>query len=133
MGKLTKFANLALRKNNLNMKLVKITCLPAILFMLLFTTSSCKKDKLVVNQEKQYAQSNFTPSEYNGGWMLTLKPDGVAEVLPTGDIYYRGTYKINGSKISVKTQQNSGSYNFEIISDTEIKEKEFGVLLKLIN
>ena len=115
------------------MKLVKITCLSAILFMLLFITYGCKKDKLVVSDEKRYTQSNFTPSEYNSGWMLTLKPDGVAEVLPTGDIYYRGTYKINGSKISVKTQQNSGSYSFEIISDTELKEKEFGILLKLIN
>lgn len=84
-----------------------------------------------VNEVKTYSQVMDAPVGEYGGWSLTLQPDGVADVLPSGDIYYRGTYKISGSKIKVKTPQNSGSYTFEIISQTEIKEAEFGVILKL--
>lgn len=60
---------------------------------------------------------------------LTLNPDGTADITPGGDIRYRGTYKINGSTIKVKTEENS--YSFEIISEIEIKSKEFGTLLRL--
>jgi hypothetical protein len=92
----------------------------------------CKKDQIIVNEEKVYAEVNHVPGNaYDGGWRVTLKPDGVAEVLPGGDVYYRATYKINGSKIKVKTEQNSGSYTFNIISEIEIKEKEYGTSLIL--
>jgi hypothetical protein len=94
--------------------------------------TGCKKDQLTVKEEKVYAEAgHISDNAYDGGWRLTLKPDGVAEVLPGGDVYYRGTYKINGSKIKVKTEQNSGSYTFNIISETEIKEKEYGTSLIL--
>lgn len=92
----------------------------------------CKKDQLVINQEKEYSQVDHVPSNaYDGGWGLTLRPDGDADVNPGGDISYRGTYKINGAKIKVKTPQNSASYTFTIISGSEIKENQYGVILRL--
>lgn len=113
------------------MKLLKVTCLPLVLFFVILMSTGCKKDQLVVNEEKQYSQVDHVSSNaYDGGWGLRLQPDGVADVIPGGDIIYRGTYKISGSKIKVKTEQNSGSYTFEIISETEIKEKESGILLR---
>lgn len=114
------------------MKLLKASCLPVVLFLFILMTTGCKKDQLVVNEEKEYLQINHVPGNaYDGGWRLTLRPDGAADVLPGGDMAYRGTYKINGSKIKVKTEQNSSSYTFEIISETEIKERESGTLLRL--
>ena len=114
------------------MKLIKAVCLPIVLFMLILTSSGCKKDKLEINEIKEYYQVDHVPvNPFDGGWALTLRPDGVADVLPGGDISYRGNYKINGSKIKIKIQQNSGSYTFEIISDTEIKEKKLGAHLRL--
>lgn len=116
----------------MRLKLSKASYLPIALFLFILTTIGCKKDKLDVNEVKEYSQIDHVPGNaYDGGWSLTLQPDGTAEVNPGGDIRYRGTYKINGSRIKVKTPQNSGSYTFEIISGTEIKEKEFGTLLKL--
>jgi hypothetical protein len=108
-------------------------CLPLFLFLLTITMG-CKKDQLTINEEKVYAQERdpaVTYGPYDGGWSLTMRPDGVADVLPGGDIYYRGTYKIKGSKIEVKTEQNNETYNFEIISESEIKEKTYGAILKL--
>lgn len=106
--------------------------LTIILLLLIITAIGCKKDKLEVNEVKEYSQVDHVPSNaYDCGWSLTLQPDGTAEIVPSGDIIYRGTYKINGSKIKVRTIQDSGSYIFEIISETEIKEKEYGTLLRL--
>jgi hypothetical protein len=116
----------------MKLKLSKASLLTITLFFFLLTTTGCKKDQLEINEEKIYSEVMKEPvDEFMGGWSLTLTPDGVADVTPGGDIYYRGTYKINGSKIKVKTPQNSGSYTFEIISENEIKEKEFGAILKL--
>ncbi|RZK38349.1 MAG: hypothetical protein EOO90_22570 [Pedobacter sp.] len=106
--------------------------LTIILLLLIITAIGCKKDKLEVNEVKEYSQvDHVTSNAYDGGWSLTLQPDGTAEIVPSGDIIYRGTYKINGSKIKVRTIQDSGSYIFEIISETEIKEKEYGTVLRL--
>ncbi|MBC7913000.1 MAG: hypothetical protein H7Y07_02655 [Pyrinomonadaceae bacterium] len=99
---------------------------------ILTLTIGCKKDQLIIDQTKEFVENKApTGFPYDGGWHLTLQPDGIADILPSGDIVYRGTYKINGSTINVKTEQNSGSYVFEIISETEIKEKEYGVVLRL--
>lgn len=107
--------------------------LPAFIFLTLLTfTIGCKKDQLVVNEEKVYSEvgAGSNPNSL-GGWGLTLRPDGTADIVPGGDIAYRGTYKINGASINVKTEQNSGSYTFKIISNTEIKESKYGTVLKL--
>ena len=102
---------------------------------LLTLTMACKKDQITVDEEKEYAEVS-TESEnsfpYDGGWRLTMQTNGVADVLPGGDIVYRGTYKISGSTIKVKTEQNDDSYTFEIISKEEIKEKTSGIILKLV-
>jgi hypothetical protein len=116
----------------MKLRLLKASCLPMVLFLFILTTTSCKKDKLEVNEVKEYREVGFVPTDpYFGGWTLTLKTDGVAEVNPGGDIRYGGTYKINGSKIKVKTEQNSGSYTFEIISESKIREQSSGVTLGL--
>lgn len=116
------------------MKRLKASHLTIGLFLFILMTTGCKKDQLVVNEQKHYSQVDHVPGNaYDGGWELTLQPGGIAEVLPGGDIVYRGTYKINGSRIKVKTEQDSNSYTFEIISETEIKEKEYGTLLRLNN
>ncbi len=113
-------------------KSIKINYLSFLLFSFLFITAGCKKDQLQVDMVKQYVEMNHTPNNpYDGGWSLTLSPGGTADIVPGGDIAYRGTYKINGSKIKVKTEQNSGTYNFNIINQTEIKESKFGITLKL--
>ncbi|RYE18404.1 MAG: hypothetical protein EOP45_14195 [Sphingobacteriaceae bacterium] len=114
------------------MKRFKASFLPVVLLLFILMTTGCKKDQLTINEEKEYAQINHVPSNaYDGGWRLTLRPDGAADVLPGGDMVYSGTYKIAGSRIKVKTEQNSGSYTFEIISETEIKEIASGTLLRL--
>ena len=114
-------------------KILKSPLLYATICLLIITIAGgCKKDQLIVDQTKQYWQvDHVATNAYDGGWGLTLQPDGVADVLPGGDVYYRGTYKISGSKITVETPQNSGSYTFKIISDTQIREKESGAVLAL--
>lgn len=108
------------------------TCLTFMLAAVIVFFSSCKKDKLMVNEEKEFVQVGHKPTNsYDGGWQLTLRPDGIADVLPGGDIVFRGTYKINGSRIKVKTEQNQAAYTFDILSETDIKEKEFGTVLRL--
>ncbi|MFP5080671.1 hypothetical protein [Pedobacter sp. JCM 36344] len=116
----------------MKLKLLQASCLPIVLFLFILTTTGCKKDKLEVNEVKEYREVGHIPmNAYDGGWALTLQHNGVAEVNPGGDIRYGGTYKINGSKIKVKTEQNSGTYTFEIISESEIREESSGVTLGL--
>ena len=116
----------------MKLKLLKASCLPIVLFLFILTTTGCKKDKLEVKEVKEYKEVGHVPAgAYDGGWSLTLQPSGVADVNPGGDIRYGGTYKINGSKIKVKTEQNSGSFTFEIISESEIREESSGVTLGL--
>lgn len=117
---------------SMTLKLGKFRCLPIMLFLFVLPTTGCKKDNLEVNEVKEYRVVGHVPMDaYDGGWALTLKLDSAAEVNPGGDIRYGGTYKINGSKIKVKTEQNSGSYTFEIISESEIRVQSRGVTLGL--
>lgn len=110
----------------------KIRAFIAVLIASILLFSACKKDQLTVNQEKIFLQVDFkatNSSPYNSGWQVTLKPDGVADIIPSGDIIWRGTYEINGSSLTVKTDNQT--YQFRIISETEIKEKNSGVVLRL--
>ena len=103
--------------------------------VLLFTfiISGCKKDKLEVTEEKIFSQvDHVSTNPYDGGWSLSLRPDGTAELLPGGDIVYGGTYKIQGAKIKVKSEPGSQSFTFIIVSDVEIREKEYGTVLRLL-
>jgi hypothetical protein len=116
----------------MKLELLKGGRLTFLLFLLILTSSSCKKDQLEVNEKKEYRQVGHVPMDaYDGGWALTLQPGGVAEVNPGGDIRYGGTYKINGPKIKVKTEQNSDFYTFEIISEREIREESTSLILGL--
>lgn len=120
----------------MRINLFKNCFFPAVISVfLLLSATGCKKDKIDVKEVKEYVEDKqMSPGDLYGGAMhLTLNPDGTADIVPGGDISYRGTYKINGVRIKVKTQQNSGSYTFEIISDEEIKSKEYGTVLKLKN
>ncbi|MFD2286917.1 hypothetical protein GJU39_09215 [Pedobacter petrophilus] len=105
---------------------------PVVVITLILFLFSCKKDQLIVDQDKNYVQVDFKSDQNNpflGGWGLKLSPDGTADVVPSGDIYYRGTYKINGETITVKTDQET--FKFEILSETDIKEKKYGTLMRL--
>ena len=114
------------------MKLLKGSYFQILMFLFIITATGCKKDKLEVNEVKEYGEVGHIPTgPYDGGWALTLQPDGIAEVNPGGDIRYRGTYKIKGDEVKVKTEQNSETYTFEVISETEIREKSSGVTLGL--
>lgn len=96
----------------------------------LFCLNACKKDKLSVDQEKEFWEvDHASMNAYDGGWRVTLKPDGIADILPSGDIVYGGTYKIRGDQLKIKTDDET--FEFKILSDTEIKEKEYGTILKL--
>ncbi len=98
--------------------------------IMLLSFSACKKDKISVTTEKTYIQANHTPSgTYDGGWQLTLTPEGIADIIPSGDIIYRGTYKVTGDKIKVKS--DGGNFEFKIITETALKEAKNGTILKL--
>lgn len=116
-------------------KFFSITILPIAAFILTLSIffCGCKKDQLTINEEKRFAEVGFKPdpsNPYDGGWGVTLKPDGVVDIAPGGDIIYRGTYKISGKNLKISTDQMK--FNFEILSDTEIKEKQYGTILRLI-
>lgn len=101
------------------------------MFLLTFITS-CKKDKLIVDSEKTFLEVDHVLSNrFDNGWNLILKPDGVADIIPGGDIIYRGTYKIIGRTIKLDSPQDAKTYTFKIISKKEIKESEFGVIMRL--
>lgn len=94
----------------------------------------CKKDQLNIDREKTYVQNEPQPivaNSYFGGWYLTLYPDGVADINPGGDIVYRGTYKISGSSLKIKIEQDS--YKFRIISSTKISYDKYNMVLQLKN
>ena len=75
-------------------KFFSITILPIAAFILTLSIffCGCKKDQLTINEEKRFAEMGFKPdpsNPYDGGWGVTLKPDGVVDIAPGGDIIYR--------------------------------------------
>jgi len=108
------------------MKSLTLTLLLAVSVFL----SACKKDKIEVNEEKVFIQKNLPPDttpHYASVWFLVLKPDGTADITPGGDIVYRGKHNIKGSLLKVKTDNTT--YEFDILSATEIKDKKYGIIL----
>lgn len=100
--------------------------------LITFLFISCKKDKLAVNEEQLFLQADFkfsADSPYDAGWQLRLRPDGVANIIPSGDVGSRGTYKISAHKLKVKTDQDK--FEFVIVSKEELRETKYGVVLKL--
>lgn len=115
----------------MNKKLHSIKILCA-LFILLTGFAACKKDALKVDTEKNYTEEKTTPAtDLAGGAMhLSLKPNGVADINPGGDIMWRGTYTISGKKITVTIPDLDKKFKFTILSETEL-ESETGVRLKI--
>jgi hypothetical protein len=76
-------------------------------------------------------EANLKPSTNPelGGWAVRLRPDKTADVIPGGDIVYGGKYDVKGSLLKIKT--DGMQFEFDIITDTEIKEKQYGTMLKL--
>ncbi len=111
---------------------LKSISLANVFLLIIITSVGCKKELLIVNETKTFQEiDHVSKHRFDNGWSLTLKPDGTADILPGGDIYYRGAYKISGNNIKVTTEQNAGPFEFEIISAAEIKEKQYGVRLAL--
>jgi hypothetical protein len=100
-----------------------------LLLLLLGSFLGCKKEKLVINIDKEFVQIDPKPttSMYGGIWVLRVKPDGTASVVPGGDISFRATYQIKSSTIKVVTDYKT--FEFSVLSRTKIKEKEYGTIL----
>lgn len=104
--------------------------LPALCVFLIFLITGCQKDKIEVDVVKEYIEVDHIPTHpFDGGLHLILKPDGVAELNPVGDIVYRGRYTIRGARINVNIEDHSESYIFEILSQTQIREQKSGTVL----
>ena len=110
-----------------------------LLFVFFFTlitivAAGCKKDKITIDQEKSFVQVDpprVVNNSLEGGSMhLTLKPDGIADINPGGDIVYGGTYKIKGDQLKIKVNEFKDDFEFKILSDTDIKEKDSGIVLR---
>ncbi|MBS7565801.1 hypothetical protein KHS38_15445 [Mucilaginibacter sp. Bleaf8] len=102
------------------------------LLVLVLLLSACKKDALKVDEEKHYEQVNASPSTdpiIGSAISLTLKPDGVGDIVPGGDIRWNATYKISGKKLTVAVKDIDHKFEFTIISDDEI-HGENGEILK---
>lgn len=90
-----------------------------------FSFQACKK--ALVNVEKRFVEQGKTSSEIGfGGIILTLYPNGNADILYGGDMGFRGTYKIKESKLEVK--EGNKTTKFKIISDTELRYENNRVL-----
>ena len=87
--------------------------------IILLTISSCKKDALEINTDQTYVEQGVTAGDIGfGGIILTLMPDGKADLLPGGDIMERGTYKISGKNITVTIQDKE--FKFDVVSQSEL-------------
>lgn len=114
------------------MKKILTSVIPVLLIISCFFLNACKKDQLTIEQEKEFIQVDWKRTSndvFDNPFTLNLQPNGIADILPYGDIVWRGTYKISGS--SLKVVADNQTYKFEIISETEIKLKESGLLLRL--
>lgn len=67
--------------------------------------------------------------EFDCSSTLTLSPNGVADLLPSGDIIYRTSFKIRGEKIIVaKADEVIDQYVFRYIDNSTLKNERDGAL-----
>ncbi|RAI95221.1 hypothetical protein [Algoriphagus yeomjeoni] len=67
--------------------------------------------------------------EFGCASTLTLSPDGVADILPSGDIIFRTTFKIRGEKIIVaKADEVIDQFVFRYIDNSTLKNERDGGL-----
>ena len=104
-----------------------------LLLILCVSLNACKKDALIVDEEKSYFQINApAPVDPMLGTpiYLTLKPDGTGGFLLNGDIISEAKYKVRGNKIIVDVADLNKTFRFTIVSYTEL-HGEKGEILKL--
>lgn len=102
------------------------------IFSFILFLSSCKKDQLNVDREKEFVEVGHVSQSgnfYDNSYTLTLMTGGKADILPGGDIVWRGTYQISGKTLTVKADHQT--YKFDIISETELKLKGSDTILRL--
>lgn len=95
--------------------------------------SACQKDAIKIDTEKSFYQERTTPIKdpmLDGGFSLTLKPNGKAAINPGGDIVWSATYDISGKTITVKVFELDEKFKFTIISDEELRGPN-GEVMKL--
>lgn len=67
--------------------------------------------------------------EFSCASTLTLSPDGVADILPSGDIMFRTTFMIRGEKIIVaKVDEVIDQYVFRYVDNFTLKNERDGGL-----
>lgn len=126
---------------NLLDKLANYSQMKKIIFILAvcaFSFQSCKKDKveevkieidkIPLDQSKRFSQIDPIPVHPMSSWYLVLRVDGSAAIAPGMDTMINGTYKIVGNLLTVKINQEF-SYEFEILSETDIKLKGDNVVV----
>ncbi|WP_158825721.1 hypothetical protein [Mucilaginibacter lacusdianchii] len=117
----------------MNHKPLNICSLLLFLCMCLWL-SSCKKDALQVEEEKEYLQTNASPivdPMFSTATHLLLKPGNIAYINPGGDIMWDATYKISGKKLTVKMKDSDSQFKFTIVSEEELHGQD-GEVLKLV-
>jgi len=103
------------------------------LFAVVATLAACKKDALEVTKDSYYIQVNAGPQTdplISTATTLMLRPGGIADIMPGGDIVWRGTYKISGKRLTVTVKELETKFRFTIISATEL-HGEGGSVLRL--
>lgn len=99
--------------------------------LIILTFSSCKKE-LEINVAKRYVEKGAVATSLGfSGVMLTLMPDGKADVLFGGDMMMRYNYTINGKTILL--QDNNSSFKVEIISETQLLYEKDRILILVNN
>lgn len=100
--------------------------LTIVLLLFVFSFQSCK-DALDINEKKTFVEQGKTGGELGfGGFIVELYPSGEAGILYAGDVFYRGTYKISGKKLTIK--EGSKTTEFKIVSETELRYENTRVL-----
>ena len=102
-----------------------------LLLILVVSLNACKKDALIVDEEKSYFQINApAPVDPMLGTAiyLTSKPDGTGGFLLNGDIISQAKYKVRGNKIIVDVADLNKTFRFTIISDTELHGEKSEIL-----
>jgi len=103
-------------------KYIAIVCILTVLML-----SSCKKE-LEINVKKTYVEKGATATTLGfSGVILTLMPDGKADVLFGGDMMMRYTYTIKGETILLTEGNNS--IKVKVISETQLLYEKDRILI----
>ncbi|WP_316783572.1 hypothetical protein [Pedobacter frigiditerrae] len=95
--------------------------------LLILTVSSCKKE-LEINVKKTYVEKGAMATTLGfSGVMLTLMPDGKADVLFGGDMMMRYNYTIKGKTILLTG--DNGSIKVKVISETQLLYENDRILI----